>query len=408
MLAAILATTCGCVVFEVGVRNPVPGLTTVAVAPFFNLSQEPIVDGRRVALAYYTELQKTPGFQVVPVGVVEQAMFDNKIDLSSPQAALRLAEILKVDAVVVGAVTDYSPYYPPRIGMQVSWYSPKCWTFFPGPNNDDFARKSAAPRRRRFHFLFHQDDSCEPIVEDTVFRGQNPDKSPRRSAFSLPNLNLPEWLGGSPRTEAGPPIVPDDTDVALDVTPDGLFAPPPGRTESPRLESVPTPSDLELLPPPVETPILRDSLIVPPNTPNSMSQPSRRIELRPSFSEPAREPGRDRLQEPFATAERPYHSADRTERMISASATTADCECDPSQPLMSYTRLFDGADPRLTAKLRDYIELSGDLRSGGWEGYLQRSEDFLRFTSHVMIVEMLQLHGGETRRRVVIMHRKYK
>ena len=75
---------------------------------------------------------------------------------------------------------------------------------------------------------------------------------------------------------------------------------------------------------------------------------------------------------------------------------------------MSYTRIFDGSDPKLTARLRDYVELNGDLRSGGWQAYLQRSEDFIRFTSHVMIVEMLQMHGGEAKKRVVWKVRKYR
>ena len=35
----------------------------------------------------------------------------------------RLAEVLEVDAVVVGAVTDYTPYYPPRCGLRVEWYA---------------------------------------------------------------------------------------------------------------------------------------------------------------------------------------------------------------------------------------------------------------------------------------------
>ena len=34
MLAALPCGLCGCVMFEVGVTNPVAGLTTVAVAPF--------------------------------------------------------------------------------------------------------------------------------------------------------------------------------------------------------------------------------------------------------------------------------------------------------------------------------------------------------------------------------------
>lgn len=75
---------------------------------------------------------------------------------------------------------------------------------------------------------------------------------------------------------------------------------------------------------------------------------------------------------------------------------------------MAYTRLFDGADAGLTAALRDYLELRDDLRAGGWKSSLHRTEDFIRFASHRMIVEMLALHGGETRRRVVFVWRKEK
>jgi hypothetical protein len=77
----------------------------------------------------------------------------------------------------------------------------------------------------------------------------------------------------------------------------------------------------------------------------------------------------------------------------------------PVEPIMAYTRMFDGADADLVAALRDYVELSGDRRSGGWEAYLHRSEDFIRFTAHRMILEMLMLHGGEGRRRFVVKHR---
>jgi hypothetical protein len=83
-------------------------------------------------------------------------------------------------------------------------------------------------------------------------------------------------------------------------------------------------------------------------------------------------------------------------------------QLDPTKPFMSYTRLFDGTDADLLATLRDYLELSGDQRSGGWEGYLHRSEDFMRFTAHLMIVEMLTLHGGEAKRRIVFKLRKLR
>ncbi|MDZ4684976.1 MAG: hypothetical protein SH850_07770 [Planctomycetaceae bacterium] len=298
----------GCVMFEVGVTNPVAGLTTVAVAPFFNLSEEPTVDGRRFAQAYFAELQKTPGFQVVPVGVVEQAIHDHRLEMTGPDDALKLAEILKVDAVVVGAVTDYSPYYPPRIGLQIAWYSPYDWSFVPGVPIEDNIREMALPPSR---FRWRK-SKCPPNTETCP----------------------PQML--SPRAQS-----PDDE--------------PPATT----------------------------------------SWRSRTTAWRPFGNEPAE------------TGVTPTNHVvpDAVEPEAIAPAQTA---FNPRLPLMSYTRMFDGADPQLTARLRDYFELSGDLRSGGWEAYLGRSEDFIRFTSHVMIVEMLQLHGGEAKRRVVVKWRKHR
>lgn len=267
-LAAILlgSLLSGCVLVDVQVANPVQGLTTVAVAPFFNLSQEVAVDGRRFAFAYYSELQKTPGFQVVPVGVTEQAIFDNRLQLNNPDDVLKLAEILGVDAVVVGGVTDYDPYYPPRIGLQVSWYSPRPWIFNPGVPTEIPVKQS------RFHWRRKQRDCNEQFV----IRAQSDE--------------LPAPLPPAVEIPTGPP---------------------------------------------------------PPVGP-----------VAPTF--------------------------------------------DPRQPLMSYTRLFDGSDDKVVARLRNYVALSGDLRSGGWEGYLHRSEDFIRFTAHLMVVEMLQLHGGEAKRRFIL------
>ncbi|HYO26454.1 MAG TPA: hypothetical protein VEQ85_16050, partial [Lacipirellulaceae bacterium] len=61
------------------IRNPFPQLSRVAVAPFFNQSDEPTLDGRQVALAYFAELQSTPGFEVVPLGVVEEAIIQHRV-----------------------------------------------------------------------------------------------------------------------------------------------------------------------------------------------------------------------------------------------------------------------------------------------------------------------------------------
>ena len=275
-LTAILICTLlpGCWVVRIGAQNPIPGMTTIAVVPFFNLTQEPndVVDGRRFALAYFAELQKTPGFEVIPVGVAETAILKYKLDVRNPQDALELARLLKADAVVIGGVTDFHPYYPPRIGLQVDWYSPWAWSEdgsggMGGQGNPNFGPECLSP---------------------VIMRGQSP------AAEEAPANSPNSWEGAS---------------------------------------SLPAP------------------------------QPT---------------------------------------------GAPAGPEFDPTQPLMSYTRLFDGADAALVNRLRDYLELRGDRRSGSWEGHLQRSEDFIRFTSHLMIVEMLSMHGGATKSQIVLKWRKYK
>lgn len=319
--------------FDVRVTNPVNGLTTVAVAPFFNLSEERTVDGRRFAQAYFTELQKTPGFQVVPVGVVEQAIFDNKLEMTGRDDALKLAEILHVDAVVMGAITDYSPYYPPRIGMQVSWYSPREWTFAPGVPVYDEARRWAMPKKKRSLWK-SEPEACPP--QTPVVRMQSPDAEDRSWLW-------PRWFRWNDSSSSV--SLPPRRIEAAPVTAPAESADPPVAASEP----IAIPEELPALPPP----------------PAAGAAPA----FQTQFGNP---------------------------------------HFDPRLPLMSYTRMFDGADPQLTARLRDYVELSGDLRSGGWQGYLSRSEDFIRFTSHLMVVEMLQLHGGEANPRMVVKSRRYR
>lgn len=349
LLACCLPALWGCVMVDVGVTNPIVGLTTVAVVPFYNLSQERTVDGQRFAMAYFTELQKTPGFQVIPVGVVEQVIFDNRLQMSDPDDVLQLAQLLNADAVVVGAVTDYSPYYPPRIGMQVSWYSPRPWNFYPGIPTDEFAREMEKPSL--WSRLKHKNASPDDCPPETIIlssptanasevtpRGQSPDWTDNSIPVASP-VSLPEFLlfgesGARPQVTRVADVAPGNTPRELELP---NLPPPPGQNDFER-SGIPQ----------YDPPVITGQLPLPRSEP----------------------------------------------------------QFDPRQPLMSYTRMFDGADPKLTARLRDYTELSGDLRAGGWQSYLYRSEDFIRFSSHVMIVEMLQLHGGEARKRVVFKLRK--
>jgi hypothetical protein len=128
LAAVLLLLSGGCSLFpspavEPQIFNPYPQLSKVAVAPFFNLSTAPNADGRQFAVCYYQQLQEIQGFEVVPVGVVENAMKEYGLQLNSAAEVRALAQLLKVDAIAVGAITDYDPYFPPRCAFMVEWYS---------------------------------------------------------------------------------------------------------------------------------------------------------------------------------------------------------------------------------------------------------------------------------------------
>lgn len=103
--------------------NPFPQLHKIAVVPFFNQSDAPMVDGVQIANAYRHQLQQIRGFEVLPVGVVEQYLRQNPIAVNSTPDFQLLAQQLGVDAVVVGSITDFDQYYPPRMGLAVRWYA---------------------------------------------------------------------------------------------------------------------------------------------------------------------------------------------------------------------------------------------------------------------------------------------
>ncbi len=312
-LACLLAVLpAGCIRLPVpynrpSVHNPFPQLARVAVAPFFNLTTEVSVDGRQFGLAYYNELQQVPGFEVVPVGVVEQQMKLHEISLNSPSEARKLAQILGVDAIVVGAVTDFDSYYPPRCGLQVEWYAANpC--FHPIPPG--YGLPWGTPE---------EEEIPQPLIfeaEMALARAQLATKSP---PYEPQPVTMPErW----PAEE-----MPTSSAEGEAISYQEPVAAPPGSPEP----AWPDPRDL-----------------IPPG---------------------------------------PECPAD---------------DCQPSEkPVLVHTRSFNGHDSRFTEALKSYLIFRDDLRFGGWQAYLSRSDDFIRFCCHVHIAEMLTARGGAGESQVV-------
>jgi len=349
LLSLLVPALCGCSVLpeiahQPTLHNPFPQLSTVAIVPFINLSEEPTLDGRRFAEAYFNELQLVPGFQVIPVGVVEQAILHNRIQFTPENAAAearRLAQTLGADAIVVGAVTDYTPYYPPRCSLQVEWYSANpCFHPIPPGYGLPWGTKD-------------EEHIPGPLVFETEFalaKAQLATQTPKHD-FTILNAV------GSPVAE--PPAEPQ------------LQAP------APNVPPVPTPTD------------------VPADTESGLW-----IE-ETSYEEPIAGQA-----VPAATASEPEFGFPPDwpdpSGLIPPPPRTAPESCCPTEaPVLQHTQAYNGHDPEFTEALSSYYFFRDDARFGGWQTYLERSDDFIRFCCHMHLWEMLSARGGAGETRVV-------
>lgn len=320
-------------------HNPFPQLQKVAVAPFFNLSTEPTVDGRHVALAYFSELQVIPGFEVVPIGVVEKALETHQMTLNGPAEARKLAQILDVDAVVVGAVTDYSAYYPPRLALQVEWYAANPG-FHPIPPGYGLPWGTPAEDEIPGSLIFE----AEMALARAQMKTQTPQYAkPLHLAPPMPPQQ--DELDGLPED---PMQSIDDDDGELVAHQEPL---PPGKlVEQPGAAS----SAVAAVTPGVAAPAG-----LPTDWPDARG-------FQPALPSPLPAPLRE-----------------------------------STEPVLRHTRTYNGNDPELTTALASYFYFRDDARYGGWQAYLQRSDDFIRFCCHMHITEMLTARGGAGKTRVV-------
>ncbi len=306
------------------VYNPFPQLAKVAVVPFFNMTDQPTLDGERVALAYFTELQAVPGFEVVPVATVQAVIEQHRLQLGSAEEVRRLAQLLEVDAVVVGAVTDYTPYYPPRLGLQVRWYSANpC--FHPIPPGYGLPWGTPGEQDIPAPLVFEAEMALAKAQMDT----QTPVYSPEPG-----ELGSGEGAGGGSPTDGRRPSESGVRHLAYEEA----AGSEPNRSPS---EADP----LHGLPP--DWPDPRGFVPPPPRV------------RPPSCPEPS------------------------------------------SEPVLQHTAVYVGNDPNVTEALASYFYFRDDRRFGGWQGYLQRSDDYIRFCCHMHISEMLSARGGAGETRVV-------
>ncbi len=351
LLGCLFTTGCSLlpeIAHQPTVHNPFPQLSKIAVTPFFNHSAEPTVDGRRLALAYYNELQLIPGFEVLPVEVVERAIQDHHISMYGPADARLLAQILKVDAVVVGSVTDFCAYYPPRLSMQVEWYAANP-NFHPIPPG--YGLPWGTPEER---------DIPAPLVfeaELALAKAQLKTQTPPYEKMPVPILAPdvpPAGAAAKPKKHGQPASDPTAPPTALAVKATSHQA---AASAAPAASAVPATGAVPVAVVGVRP--LAPGPGLPPDWPDA-----RGFIPPPPSNGPA-------------------------------------LPCPSDAPVLRHTRTYNGNDSEFTEALASYYFFRDDARMGGWQAYLQRSDDFIRFCCHMHIAEMLSARGGAGETRVV-------
>ncbi len=94
-----------------------------AVVPLRNESGSSYADGLKIADRLTNTLQTVDQIDVVPVNRVIAVMEALELlELRSPADVMHVARTLGVDGIIVGTVTAYDPYDPPKLGLQIEFY----------------------------------------------------------------------------------------------------------------------------------------------------------------------------------------------------------------------------------------------------------------------------------------------
>lgn len=95
-----------------------------AVAPLGNESGVSTIDTDLVADALVAKIDEVRGVACLPLNRTFAAMRARNIrSIRTPADARQLATALGVDALVVGNITAYDPYNPPKLGLTLALYS---------------------------------------------------------------------------------------------------------------------------------------------------------------------------------------------------------------------------------------------------------------------------------------------
>ena len=104
--------------------SPYPAPKVWAVVPFRNESGTSLVDSVTLADHLTQQFQQIDGITMLSVNRVLAVMAASNLDeVRTIEEAMTLMESLKADGLLIGTVTAWDPYEPPKIGAQLQLYS---------------------------------------------------------------------------------------------------------------------------------------------------------------------------------------------------------------------------------------------------------------------------------------------
>ncbi|MCZ6834626.1 MAG: hypothetical protein O7G85_02530 [Planctomycetota bacterium] len=94
-----------------------------AVAPFNNESGSSLVETYRIADLFTEQVQQVEGLNALPVNRVIVAMRQLELEsITTPEDAGTLLRLLGVDGLIVGTISSYDAYPPPKMGVALQLY----------------------------------------------------------------------------------------------------------------------------------------------------------------------------------------------------------------------------------------------------------------------------------------------
>lgn len=140
-----------------------------AVVPLRNESGTTVVDPYQVSDKVVAAASQVRGVRCLPMNRTIAGMRAMElVELTSPEQAQKLATLLGADGIIVGSITSYDPYNPPKLGLALALYSRPGLLDSPGNGNGSIDTRKLSYQPTDYHYFPRSTfkDAPESVVSE--------------------------------------------------------------------------------------------------------------------------------------------------------------------------------------------------------------------------------------------------